>query len=369
MNQPSSNQRVAIVHDDFIQNGGAEKLVLCLLEIFPQADIFTSIISDEWAQRLRAKNPEIKIKASFINRIPHKRKLYKFLALLYPIGFRTLKIMDYDLVISSTARFAHGVKTPKDTLHVAYVNSPGRMIWEPQDYFDKHLLPFVYPFILMLRLWDKRASRYPDVLAANSQTIQKRIKKYWKRDSEVVYPFHDINKNSQSKKSPGKHFIVVSRLEKWKRIDIAVKACSKLKQKLVIVGDGRYKNELKKMADPEYVQFMGRLNNSDLVQKYLEAHALIMTQKEDFGITSVEAQSLGVPVIAYKSGGALETVAENHTGIFFESQDSDSLEKALSKFSRIEINPEKCIIQASKFTKDEFIRRIIEITESHGKQH
>jgi glycosyltransferase involved in cell wall biosynthesis len=354
MNRPN-DKKIAIVHDDFIQNGGAEKLVECLLEIFPNAEIYTSIISDKW----KAKLPNKKIHTSFINIIPFREKLYKAFAILYPVAFYLFNFNNYDLVISSSARFAHGIRTPSKTKHVAYINSPARMVWEPKTYFNKYALILLYPFLLILRQWDRHVSKNPDILIANSKTIQKRIKKYWNRNSEVIYPYHDLNKSHEIKTASGEYFILVSRLEKWKRIDIAVKACSELKQKLRIVGVGKYKESLENMADKNYVQFMGRLNDDDLIKNYLDSKALIMTQKEDFGITSVEAQSFGVPVVAYKSGGALETIIEKHTGIFFENQTIDSLKQALTDFAKIEIEPENCIIQADKFTKDEFIRRMV----------
>ncbi len=364
----SATHKVAIVHDDFIQNGGAEKLVLCFLEIFPQADLFTSIISEEWEGKLLKLNPNLKISTGFINKVFRKSRLYKSLAILYPISFFLFRFKGYDLVISSTARFAHGIRTDKKTLHIAYVNSPARMLWEPLPYFNKFLVPFLYPFILVLRMWDKLASSMPDVLIANSKTIQNRIKKYWNRDSQIIYPFHDLNKNSVVKVNKGEHFIMVSRLEKWKRIDLAIDACNRLKQKLIIVGEGKYKKALEKTANQRYVKFMGRLSDQDLIDSYIGSKALIMTQKEDFGITSVEAQSFGVPVIAYKSGGASETVIDGKTGIFFENQTIDSLAKAIEEFGKIEIDSKVCTIQADKFAKGKFIRRILEAVNINGKR-
>ncbi len=353
-----SDKKIAIVHDDFIQKGGAEKLVECLLEIFPNADLYTSIISKEWIDRLLAKNPNLKIHTSFLNKIPKKEKFYKALAIFYQPAFWLFNLNQYDLVISSSARFAHGVRTKSEAKHIAYINSPARMVWEPHSYFNKYAVILLYPFLLLMRAWDKHVSKYPDILLANSKTIQKRIKKYWNRESDVVYPYHDLNISNQVKAPKGDYYILVSRLEKWKRIELAVKACSELKQNLRIVGQGRYKEALENMADKNYVKFMGRLNDSDLIQNYLGSKAIIMTQKEDFGITSVEAQSFGVPVIAYKAGGALETIIEKKTGLFFDNQTTDSLKSALSKFDEIEIEAKNCIIQANKFTKDEFTRNI-----------
>lgn len=364
--QSNSTEKIAIVHDDFIQSGGAEKLVECLLEMFPTADLYTSVISSEWRKRLKDQNPNLQIYTSFIDHSPFKRSLYKLFSFLYPIAFWVFDFSGYDKVISSTARFAHGIRTPSNTFHIAYVNSPPRMVWEPQNYFNKFLLPLVYPLILCLRIWDRFVCTKPDLLIANSITIKDRIRKYWNRDSTVIYPFHDLNKKGVEKKNKGDHFIIVSRLENWKKIDIAVEACSLLKQPLVVVGSGRNKKALMDIANHDYVKFMGRLPNADLIKIYLDSKALIMTQKEDFGITSVEAQSFGVPVIAFRSGGALETVLENKTGIFFDRQNTEDLIGAIKRFDEIEITAEECIIQASKFTKDEFIRRILDIFNSNG---
>ena len=360
-------KRIAIVHDDFVQKGGAEKLVQCLMEIFPKADLYTSIISTEWEKTLLEHNPGLRIAVGAPNKVFHITGLYKCLSFLYPLSFWLFDFRNYDLVISSTARFAHGIRTGKDTFHIAYVNSPARMVWEPRSYFSIFLSPIIYPFLLMLRTWDRFVSALPDILIANSETIQNRIKKYWNRDSQIIYPFHDLNVEKRIRSSKPEYFMVVSRLEKWKRIDLAVNACVKLQQRLIIVGEGKYKKNLEKIADKKYVNFVGRLSNADLVDAYSKAKALIMTQSEDFGITSVEAQSFGVPIISYKSGGALETIIDRQTGVFFEEQTTKSLIKIIEKFDKIEISRQACIIQAGKFTKDEFIRKILEVTNINGK--
>lgn len=361
---PSS--KIAIVHDDFVQHGGAEKLVECMLEIFPKAELYTSIITEDWRTKLTNQNPNLKIRTSFLDKLPLKIQLYKVFSFLYPIAFYLFDFNNFDLVLSSSARFAHGIRTPKDTYHIAYVNSPGRMIWEPSKYFNKFLLPLIYPLIILLRVWDRYVSVFPDIIIANSNTVKNRIKKYWGRPSKVIYPFFDLKKMPRLDQSQKGHFIVVSRLEKWKRIDLAIKACEITKEKLVIVGTGRYKKQLERMANSNYVEFVGRLDDDDLVNTYLNSKALIITQKEDFGITSVEAQALGVPVIAYKAGGALETVLKEKSGVFFEQQTAKSLADSIKAFREIEIDPQVCIMHADKFSKEKFIKGIIEVTK-HGR--
>ena len=300
--------KIAIVHDDFVQSGGAEKLVLVMLEIWTDADLFTSFISENWKNKLRKQFPNLKIVTTFINRLPLVEKFYKYYAFLYPMAFESMDLRKYDVVVSSSARFAHGVITLPKTLHVSYVNSPGRMIWEPASYFSKPIGFFQNVILSYLRIWDYIASKRPNFIIANSKTSQLRISKYWKRESEIIYPFYDFNKNINLtfKTNTKDYFLIVSRLEDWKKIDIAIQACTNLKEKLHIVGNGSSEKYLKSLSNSKYVKFMGQLSEADLIKQYKDCKALIITQREDFGITSLEAQSFGKPVIAYKAGGALD---------------------------------------------------------------
>lgn len=355
------NLKVAIVHDDFIQYGGAERLVMAMLEIWPQADFYSVIAAEDWKREIKKLNNK-DIRTTWVDNFPLKEKLFRYYYSLYPLAVESFNFDGYDLVVSSSARYAHGVITKPGTVHVAYVNSPARFVWQadlaPKGFFADRIVNWH-------KAWDRVASARPDYIIANSKTPSTRIEKYWNRKSDaIIYPFVDLSRfSSESPKRlnlsgrfsilEGAYFLVVSRLSKWKRIDIAVEACKDLKLPLVIVGRGDDKENLKIISGPT-VLFLEAVNDEELVSIYKGCRALIMTQEEDFGIAALEAQACGKPVIAYGSGGALETVVEGVTGVFFDSQDKESLKQALRQFDPESYLEENCTTQAEKFGKKRF---------------
>ncbi len=394
--------KVAVGHDDLtVPYAGGEKIFMAIAETFPQADIFTSMITPGWANKISdldkasnySKNPSLrsgtflshesekdkrKIITTFMQRIPFKRKLQKVLFCLYPLAFESLDLSDYDLVISSSSRFAHGVITKPETKHVCYMHSPGRMFWESGSYFadSPNLERILAPALSYLRLWDYTAAQRVDFFIANSKNIARKIKRYYGREAVVVYPFVDLErfepsatfevkeKNSGGLTSSGGYFLVVTRLAPWKRVEIAIEAAKQAEVSLKVVGRGPEFKRLRTLAkgSPK-IEILGGVEDEELVKLYQNCTALVMTQEEDFGITSLEAQACGRPVIAYGAGGALETVLSGKTGQFFAAQTADSLAAALKGFNPSNYNPRDCRKNAERFSKKRFQRELLEVVE------
>lgn len=368
-------KKIAIVFDDLIQQGGAERLLCAVSEIFPTAPIYTSIASKNWLSYFSNRN--VRVITSFMQKIPFCVKLNRILGLfgLHGLAFSNFVFDDYEIVLSISARFAHHIVTKPETIHVCYINSPGRMFWEPTAYFEgeqffsrkalKILFNlFGFPLLSYLRIRDYVCAQRVDFFIANSRTPQMRVNKYYRRDADIIYPFHDMVSISTQKTSPSNdYYIIISRLQAWKKIDIAIRACERNKIKLKIIGEGPDLKRLKSYAN-EYTQFLGRV--SDDYKKHILENclALIMPQKEDFGIIALEAMALGKPVIAYGFGGALETVVDGVTGSFFYSQDEKSLADVLLNFESSEFKTEDCFNQAVKFSKSRFEKELNLLIES-----
>lgn len=388
--EPLADLKIAIGHDDLtVPYAGGEKVFAAIAETFPQADIFTSMITPEWRERLEnrkiGESGERKIITTFMQKIPAKRRLQKALFLLYPIAFESLDLSDYDLVISSSSRFAHGVITKPETKHICYMHSPGRMFWEPEGYFgsNSRLKALLAPALSYLRLWDYTAAQRVDQFVANSKNVARKIKRYYGRAAEVVYPFVDLERftpqaaNREPRTANGKpgsspplaesYFLVVTRLVPWKRVEIAVEAARRVGAALKVVGGGPDERRLRRLVrSPEpgvrsKVEILGEVGDEELVKLFQNCAALIMTQEEDLGITSLEAQASGKPVIAYGAGGALETVVEGKTGEFFAEQSPESLTEALKKFRPERYKPEDCRAHAEKFGKARFQQELLKI--------
>ena len=364
-----TNLKIAVGHDDLtVPYAGGEKVFMAIAETFPKADIFTSMIADQWRSRL----PDRKIITTFMQGFPLKRKLQKPLFALYPLAFESLDLSDYDLVVSSSSRFAHGVITRPETKHVCYMHSPGRMFWEPDRYFgsNSRLKSLLAPILSYLRLWDHTAAQRVDQLIANSKNVAKKIKSYYGREAEVIYPFVDLERfklNNQTTKQPDNYYLVVTRLAPWKRVEIALAAANAVGAKLKVVGIGPDLKRLQKLAQVKDkksdIEILGGAPDEKVTELFQNCSALIMTQEEDFGIPSLEAQACGKPVIAYGKGGALETVIAGKTGEFFESQDPESLAKVLKKFDPKRYRPEDCRENAERFSKERFQKEILEVAK------
>ena len=346
--------KIALVHDDLIQNGGAERLVRALHEIWPEAPLYTSFAGREWVKK--CQDLRINLRTSFMQQLPFKKQLYKLYFLFFPLAFESFNFDEFDIVVSSSARFAHGIITKPKTTHVCYMNTPARMWWDSASYFGaKSFLRFILsPVLSFLRLWDFAAAQRVDFFIANSKTPQARIKKYYGREAEVVYPFADLSRHPERLVNPpageagdldsstrfrecqndvGKYFLVVTRLSSWKRVDIAVEACKELGLSLVVVGRGPDLNRLKKLArGSNLIKFFDKVEDEELVKLYEGSRAVIITQEEDFGIVCLEAAGFEKPVIAFRGGGSLEIIKEGATGEFFYPQTKEALKDVLANF-------------------------------------
>ncbi len=365
--------KVALVYDRINKWGGAERVLLALNKLFPKAPLFTSVYNKQtapWAD-------VFDIKTSFLQKNPHAIKNHEMYPFMMPLAFERFSFDNYDLVISITSEAAKGIVTKPGTKHISYILTPTRYLWSGyEEYFKNRPLRIAaHPVVSYLRKWDKAAAARPDVLVAISTEVQERIKKYYQRDSFIIYPPMSLASSGQSfdraqdklasrntKKSG--YFLIVSRLSKftqYKRVDLAIEACNRLKLPLKIVGTGSLKKELEKIAGPT-VSFVGDVSDKELVQYYTNCKALIFPAFEDFGLVVVEAQSFGKPVIALRKGGALDTIKEGETGIFFDEQSVDSLTEALKVFEKMQFDPKAAKKQAGMFSevkfKEEFLRLV-----------
>ena len=367
--------KIAIVFDDLIQRGGAERLLSAIHEIWPDAPVYTSVASDDWLSLCEQR--EIILKTSFMQRFPFKKKLNRFYSVfgLHILAFESFDFSGYDIVLSISARYAHGIITKPGTKHICYMNSPGRMFWDPASYFDQesdlvHILrPLIALFLSLTKLWDYTIAQRVDCFIANSEISQQRIRKFYNRTSEIIYPFVEFSKKvgTQHINSPqnpltangtygNNYFVVLTRLLPWKRVDIAVEACKKLKLNLKITGDGPARKKLEKVADGSHnIEFLGYVNEDEKWQILANCRALILTQAEDFGIASLEAMSVGKPVVAFRAGGALTTVVEGSTGEFFDEQTVESLCRVLKIFDKSRYASDKCRAQVLGFSEHSFV--------------
>lgn len=343
--------KVAIVHDDLVQWGGAERVLEAICEVFPEAPIYTSVFDNknsEISERFKNK----KIHLSFLQKIPGWKNLYKALLPLYPLAFEQFDFSEYDLVISHTTRFAKSIITKPGTIHISYCHTPPRFLW--------HLSEEKFPAILanylgFLRLYDGITSKRVDYFLAGSLNAKARIKKIYNKKSNVLYPFVDIKRFENQEPFNGGYYLVVSRLNKYKRVDLAINACGQLRKNLKIIGIGPEMENLKKLIRSySGIELIGNLDDESVVNVLSGCKGLIVSGVEDFGMTPLEAQALGKPVIALRSGGALETVNEN-TGVFFEKQNIEELKIAIMKLESKRIDPEKCKENAQFFRKEKFL--------------
>ena len=350
--------RVAIVHDFLMQMGGAEKVVEVLHAMYPDAPVYTSAYDPEVM-------PDIyrtwDIRTSFLQRLPYKRKTHRFALPLYPMAFEAFNLSGYDLVLSSSSCFAKGIITPPHTTHVCYTHAPMRFAWSTENYLENENLPGLFrpPLALIthyLRTWDAIASTRVDQYVANSSVVARRIKKFYRAESEIVFPPVETGR-FQIADAVDDYYIMVSRAVPYKRLDLAVAAFTRLKKPLKIVGAGRQMEELKAQAGPN-VQFLGRVGDKDLPGLMARAKAYIMPGEEDFGIAPVEANACGRPVVAYSVGGALDTQLDGVTGVLFNEQTVDGLCDAVCRLEDLEIDPRTIQNHARNFDTAVFQERI-----------
>lgn len=370
--------KVALVHDFLNQYGGAERVLEAIHEIFPYSPVYTSLY-DSPKLPLRMHNWDIR--PFQLPKLPLAHFL-KYYTAFYPLFFENLDLRDYDLVISSTAFFAKGIRVRPGALHLSYIHTPPRFLYHYSAETGKRERFFYRPVLALLdnffRIWDYRAAQRPDFLVANSKQVASRIKKFYRREATVIYPPVGLLKVANRKpltadgreiavrRSPFSesfYYLVVSRLLSYKRIDLAVLAAKELKVPLKIVGSGREEKRLRKMAGP-FTEFLGFVGDDKLSSLYSDCQAVIFPTDEDFGIVPLEAMGFGKPVIAFAKGGALETVVAGKTGEFFKEPTVESLVEVWKNFDPLKYKAEDCIAQAKRFSKERFQKEFSNFVES-----
>jgi len=352
--------KVALVHDHLTQDGGAEKVLRALADIFPNAPIYTLLCDPEFDRVFSGRT----IATSIIQKLPSGIKHYQWYLPLMPMAVEFFDLRAYDLVISDASAFAKGVITSPETLHICYCHTPTRYLWDyTHQYinelrFNRYFKKIISLTLNYVRLWDRQAADRPDLFLANSETVRRRIRKYYRREATVIYPPVNVRQFSPAS-GIGKYFLAGGRLAPYKRLDIVVEAFKKSDEPLVIYGSGVDEPRLKKMAlGAKNIEFTGRVDDRRLAELYQNARAFLYPQEEDFGITAVESMAAGRPVIAYRRGGARETVLEGQTGIFFDEQTADGLAAAVVRFKSMAFNAAAIRAQAEKFSDANFRQAI-----------
>lgn len=356
--------KVALIHDHLAQQGGAEKVLEVLAEMFPEAPIYVLLYKQENVDKYFKGR---KIMSSIIQRLPWGVRHYRWYMALMPMAVEFFDLSDFDLVVSSTSSFAKGVITKPDTKHVCYCHTPTRYLWsDTHQYiselrYNKYFKKVISLILNYVRIWDRLAADRVDKFVANSRTSQQRIKKYYRRDSTIVYPSIEEEKFYVSEEV-GDYYLVGCRLVPYKRIDIVIEAFKKMGKKLKIFGDGLDLDRLKGIAgDDPNIEFLGRVSDEKRAELFSKCIAFINPQVEDFGITIVEAMASGRPVIALGRGGALETVKPGITGEFFEREEAEDVIRAVENFNPSDYDPVRIRGEALNYSKDNFKRNLMAV--------
>lgn len=372
--------KIALAHDWLNQMGGAENVLEQMVAMYPTAPVLTTIYGPSLMPDAYHR---WNIKSSWLNRAPSIHKHHQPYLPLYPPAVTSLNFDGYDVILSNKSGFIHGLRHTARQLHICYCLAPTRYVWNYDGYaaregFGRWLGIAIKPVIDYLRRWDFNAAQLPPEngdtkiqgvhhFIAISTEIQSRIKKFYGRDSVIIYPPVDVNRFQPVAHPNGDYYFIVSRLIPYKRIDLAVQAMSRLGRRLIIVGDGRDRAQLEAMAGPS-VEFKGRLPWADVVRLMANCRALIFPGREDFGITPLEAQAAGRPVIAFAGGGALDTVIDGETGLFFREQSVEALMEAVERFEQTSFNPVTARANAERFSNERFRRELGEFVEAKWRE-
>lgn len=350
--------KIALVYDRVNKFGGAERLLLSIHRLFPKAPIFTLVFNSGTATWAKG----IKVYPTFLNLLPFLRSNHEWLSPIAPLAFEALNLSAYDLIISITSSDAKSILTKPGQLHVCYCLTPTRYFWSGVHEYLKDIKYKIIPHFLMeyFKYVDIVTSSRPDHYISISNEVNKRVKKYYNRESLVVYPpiedkFYSKKLISMDKRD---YFLIVSRLVPYKKVDLAILAFNKLGLPLVVVGIGSETEKLKKLAK-ENITFAGAVDDLKLIEYYRHAKAVVFPQDEDFGLVPLEAQACGTPVIAYAKGGALETIIDKKTGCFFEKQTVESLVSAINLCSEYKIKAVDCQKNALRFNFSTFSRQFL----------
>lgn len=345
-------KKIAIVAEWLTWRGGGETVLDAILETYPHADLFTTVYNEKKLPEYKKFHP----KTTFLQKIPLVNKRHQLVPPLLLKAIESIDLKGYDLIISLSSAIGKGIKKPTGAIHVCYCHTPMRYLWQPE--IDSRLvkIPFGKYFMNYLKRWDLESNKTVDYFLTNSQYTAKRIKKFYGRDADVVYPPVNIDEKLNTKR--GDFFLCLGRLVEYKRSDLAVKAFNNMaKKRLIIAGVGPRLNALKIIAKNN-IEFAGRVGHDKKIELLAQARAVIFPPEEDFGIVPVEAMSQGTPVIAFGKGGVTESVIEGKTGLFFDKQTAGAIQEAVDKFENYSFTEKVLIERAEMFSKSQFIRNI-----------
>jgi glycosyltransferase involved in cell wall biosynthesis len=360
MAQPTT-RRVALVHDFLLDLRGAERVFLELCELFPDADIFTAVYD---AKGTEGRFAHRRVITSGLQRLRPTAATFRALLPFYPAAMEALDLRGYDLVVSSSSAWAHGVIPDEHAIHICYSYNPFRYAWNEREATLAARNPLVRPVLASImrrwRAWDFTAAQRVDAYVSISETTRLRIHRYFARESTVLHPPVDVARFTPA--PVGDHYLVLSEVMAHKRIEVAVRAFSRMGLPLVVAGNGPDSRRLQRIAGPT-VTFAGRVSDAEAERLLSTARAVVVTATEEFGIVAVEAQAAGRPVIALRAGGALETVVEGRTGVFFDRPDPESLIAAVRGFDPMSVDPAECIANARRFGREAFGEQFMAIIE------
>lgn len=363
MQVPGLPERTVLVHDYLNQYGGAERVLEAMHELAPDSPVYTSLYDpDSMPDEYRSWD----VQTTFIDRIPKAKNNHQMVLPAYPVAFSQLQVPDCDLVLSSSSAWAKMVQAPAGAVHVSYIHSPMRFAWTFNQYCEREKLPAVArrglrPFMGVLRWRDRVSTSRVDQLIANSSVVQERIRRYWKRESTVIFPPVETDRFQPAPPSEiGDYFLMVSRLVPYKRFDIAIEAFNRLGLPLWIVGDGRDRERLQALAGPT-IRFLGRLPDDEVRHLWARCRATVFMSEDDFGIAQVEAQAAGRPVVAYAAGGVYDTVVPDETGIWVGEQTVESLIEALRRFDTLTFDTNRLTQHAERFSRARFQQELVAV--------
>lgn len=353
--------KVALVHDSITQMGGAERVLQALHKVYPDAPVFTLVFDKQLAENFE----DWTIVSSPLQFVYNIFPKFKWLLPLIPWALRQFNFSGFNVVISSSSVFAKNVVVPKNVLHINYCHTPARFLWTERDSYVNEevpaiLRPFAKWYLGRLRKWDYAGAQRVDFFMANSENVKNRVKKFYNRDSEVLYPNIDLEYFHPTVPKED-YYLIAGRLQAHKRNDLVIRAFNNTPRRLHVVGTGRALNHLKEIA-ADNIEFFGKVDDKILRDQYSGAKGYIFPQEEDFGLMPIEAMACGTPVIAYGKGGACETVVENKTGVFFREHSVQSLKAALVDFENTHFFAEDLFEQAEKFSFTQFsenLQRIV----------
>lgn len=353
--------KIALVHDYLVQYGGAERVLEVFSELFPDAPIYTLLYDKE---AMHGVFSDRRIYPSALQKFPFAKKRHHLFPPFMPMSIERFDFSEFDVILSDSASYAKGALTKPGTLHICYMHTPTRYAWDDcqkyaQDFGFPRFVKKIVPFLMSpIRLWDRAAADRPDLVIANSKFVSDRIRKYYRRESDIIHPPVNTKNFYVAKPEDRKdYFLMVGRLIAYKRHDIAIEAFNRLKLPLKIIGRGPEIDRLKKLAGPT-IEFLGRVSEKELPRYYAECRAFVFPQEEDFGIVAIEAMASGRPILAYRGGDIPEHLEEGKMGIFFDEQTPEAIMGAIETFRDTEYDPDFIRSKSLRFDREIFKEKI-----------